>query len=576
MSEPEPKRGADRPTTPRLLLMSAVFPGLGHLAAGQRRWALGLAVPVLALLLAGTVIVLASNPTSLAARVFDPAVLTGLLALQVIVLGWRLAALGAVRTISPFRPRTRKLGLAATLALLIVAGPQLYLASVTIDAHDAAAQVFAPVDQGGAWVPEATAPPVASDDPDFGIASPSVEPSISPSPSPTPEVPRVNVLLIGIDSGVGRNTAATDTMIVASLDPVARTISMASVARDTVDVPLPDGRTFRGKLNGLVSYVRWHPDKFPGAKDGQSVLAAAIGKLLNLDIHMWAQVSLGGFINLVNSVGGVTVNVTKGFCDPNYDEYEISGFGVSPGRYHMSGTQALAYARIRKAAGESDFTRAARQQEVIAALRDKLVRGAFLTNPGGFLRSLGQTILTDIKPSFIADYIDVAATIDRGDVFRVVIGHPLVKTGFDSRGSIQVPDIPAIQAMAAKLFPPTGTRPEGFATMPSAGSGPTRNAVTSTNCGITPTPRPTIAPTAAPSASPSDSVSPDSPSPSGATPSPSSSSSAAPTPSGSAGPTPTPTAPGTPTPSPSPSPSASPAPTPTATAVSGATPTPSP
>ncbi len=572
MSDPVPERVARPQTTPRLLLLGALFPGLGHLVAGQRRLALGLAAPVVTLSLAVAVVVLASNPTSLAARMFDPAVLTGLLVLQVIVLGWRLAALAAIRTISPLRPRTRTLWLAAALAILIVAGPQLYLASVTIDAHEAAAQVFAPVDQGGAWIPEATAPPVASNDPDFGITSPSVEPSISPSPSPTPEVPRVNVLLIGVDSGVGRNTAATDTMIVASLDPVARTISMASVARDTVDVPLPDGRTFRGKLNSLVSYVRWHPDKFPGAKDGQSVLAAAIGKLLNLDIQMWAQVNLGGFINLVNSVGGVTVNVTKGFCDPNYDEYGINGFGVSPGRYHMSGTQALAYARIRKAAGESDFTRAARQQEVIAALRDKLVRGAFLTNPGGFLRSLGQTILTDIKPSFIADYIDIAATIGRGDVFRVVIGHPLVKTGFDSRGSIQIPDIPAIQAMAAKLFPPTGTRPEGFATMPSAGSGPTRNAVTSTSCGITPTPRPTVAPTATPSATPSDSTSPVSPSPSAATPTPSSSSGGTPTPSGSAGPTPTPTATETPMPSPSPSP----APTPTPAAASGATPTPAP
>ena len=105
-----------------------------------------------------------------------------------------------------------------------------------------------------------------------------------------------------MDSGVGRNTALTDTMIVASLDPVGRTVSMASIPRDLVDVPLPDGRTFKGKINGLVSYVRWHPGKFPGARDGQSVLAAAIGGLLGLEIDMWAQVNLGGFVYLVDSV----------------------------------------------------------------------------------------------------------------------------------------------------------------------------------------------------------------------------------------------------------------------------------
>jgi LytR_cpsA_psr family len=280
---------------------------------------------------------------------------------------------------------------------------------------------------------------------------------------------------------------------------------------------------------------------------------------------MWAEVNLGGFINLVDSVGGVTINVTDGFCDPGYHEYGINGFGVSPGRYFMNGAQALAYARVRKAAGESDFTRAARQQEVIAALRDRLVRGAFLTDPGRFLRSLGQTIRTNIKPSFIADYIDIAAGIGRSDVFRVVIGHPLVKAGYDSRGSIQIPDVPAIRAMAARLFPPTGTRPVGFATMPSAGSGATRNASSSTTCGITPTPHPTRAPTPSPSPAASTatpSASSATPSPSSATPTPSSSSSAAPTPKG------TPVATATPTIAPTPTAS----PTPTAAAGSGASP----
>ena len=281
-------------------------------------------------------------------------------------------------------------------------------------------------------------------------------------------------------------------------------------------MPLPDGRTFRGKINSLVSYVRWHPGKFPGAKDGQSVLAAALGGLLGIKIDRWAQVNLGGFVYLVDSVGGVNINVTNGFCDPTYDEYGINGFGVSPGRYHMNGGQALAYARIRHAAGESDFTRAARQQEVIAALRDRLVGGAFLGNPGAFLKSLGQTISTNIKPSFLADYIDIAAKVQRKDVFRVVINHPLVKGAYDERGSIQKPDLKAIRALAAKLFTPTGTRPKGFDTMPSAGTGGTKRASSSSNCGIRATPRPTVRPkpTPRPTARPSASA------PTGPTPAP--------------------------------------------------------
>ena len=125
---------------------------------------------------------------------------------------------------------------------------------------------------------------------------------------------------------------------------------MASIPRDMVDVPLPDGRKYRGKINGLVSYARWHPSKFPGSKDGQSVLTAALGTLLDLKIDYWAQVNLGGFVYLVDSVGGVNINVTDGFCDPRYKEYGIKGFNITPGRYHMDGEAALAYARVRKAA----------------------------------------------------------------------------------------------------------------------------------------------------------------------------------------------------------------------------------
>jgi LCP family protein required for cell wall assembly len=278
-----------------------------------------------------------------------------------------------------------------------------------------------------------------------------------------------------------------------------------------VDVPLPDGRKFRGKINSLVSYVRWHPKKFPGAKDGQSVLAAAIGTLLRIRIDYWAQVNLGGFVYLVDSVGGVVINVTDGFCDPRYDEYGINGFGVGTGRYRMNGEEALAYARVRKAAGESDFTRAARQQEIVAALRDKIVKGAFLENPARFLKSLGQTVSTNVKPGLIADYVDIASGIPRKDTFRIVIRHPLVKSGYDERGSIQIPQVAKIRAMAARLFTTTGVRPEGFETMPSAGSGATKNAASSNTCGIKPTPRPTPKPTPKPTAKPT--ATPGSPTP---------------------------------------------------------------
>ncbi len=499
-----------RSSAPRLLLLTALVPGLGHLVAGRRLWALVLALPLIAMLVAIGIALAGSSATSLAARLFDPTVLGVLLVLQSTLLLWRLVALGAVRVVTPIRPTAATL--AALLAsIAIIVGPQLVVASLTLDARDAAAEVYQPVDEGGAWVPDGSPVPIASDDPDFGFESPdpgdlpgdlpSGDPSAEPSatPSPTPAVPRVNVLLIGVDSGrASVHTFLTDTMIVASLDPVGKTVSMVSIPRDMVDVPLPDGRTFRGKINSLVAYANSNPRKFPGAADGQSVLAAALGELLGLRIDGWAQVNLPGFRDLVDAVGGINVTVTDGFCDYRYKEFGIQGFSISPGRYHFDGDHALAYARVRKAAGESDFTRAGRQQEVIAALRDRIVRGGLLEHPAQFLRGIGQTISTDIPPHLIADYIDIASAVQRNDVYRFVIDHPLVRGAYDERGSIQEPRIRQIREMAARLFTEAGVRPQGFDTMPPAGSGATRTPSSSSTCGVVATPRPTAKPTPKP------------------------------------------------------------------------------
>ena len=72
---------------PRFILLNAIFPGLGHLAAGRWKWALLLGGPFVVALLALVVVAATTNPTTLAARMFDPAVLTTLLIVEAVVLG---------------------------------------------------------------------------------------------------------------------------------------------------------------------------------------------------------------------------------------------------------------------------------------------------------------------------------------------------------------------------------------------------------------------------------------------------------------------------------------------------------
>ena len=486
-------------------VLDALFPGLGHLAAGRRRQAALFGLPILGLLALGLIVLLTTSGPRLAVTLLEPGVLWGLLGLQAAILAWRLLAVGtSIWSRQLPRPSRRDALPIAAILLVAVVAPQAYAGYTTEVAREALDEIFV----------EPSLPPVAygtpEPDPSFLESAPP-SPSLSPSPSPTRLAPRVNVLLVGVDAGIGRNTYLTDTMIVASFDPVTETVSMVSVPRDMVDVPLPDGRKFRGKINGLVSYARHHPKQFPNSDGtGFDVLRGALGKLLGLDIRYHAAVHLGGFVAVVNKLGGVNVNVARSFCDPTYDEYGFTrGFSITKGKHHLNGQQALAYARVRKAAGESDFTRAARQQEVLTGIRDRIVKGGFIDDPIGLLRALSKTITTNVPRKILPDLADPMTRIGRTDTYRTVIKAPLVSSGFDARGSIQKPNLSRIQKLAKAIFPQDGAKPDAKYQVAKAGPGGVQGSGVS-GCGpaATPKPKPTSKPTPKPTAKPTSAPTP--------------------------------------------------------------------
>jgi LCP family protein required for cell wall assembly len=481
-------------------ILDALIPGLGHLVVGRRRRALLFASPLLLGLVTAAWIVATTSGPRLAASLLSNEVIWGLLAAQGLLLASRLLAVGS-SLFDPALPRpSRRDLLPIVLLLVFVVAPQAYAGYATETAREAADQIF--VGPATAVVPTVSAAP----DPSFLSTAPPGSPSPSPSLDPTGQ--RVTALVIGVDSGVGRNTYLTDTMIIVSLDRATRTVSMLSIPRDMVDVPMADGRGYRDKINSLVAYARHHPEQFPGSDGtGFDVLMGALGTLTGVPIDYYAKVDLGGFVRVVDVLGGVDVNVAHGFCDPGYDEYGFTmGFSITAGLHHLNGQQALAYARVRKASGESDFTRAARQQEVISGIRDSIVHGGFLNDPIGLLQALGQTVETNVPRDLLPDLADLATQVGREQTYRAVVTHPLVGSGFDVRGSIQIPDVPAIRALAARLFPADGTLPSADYGLPK----PSSTAVAGSGVGgckpaptpkPTPTPKPSTQPSAVPSAS---------------------------------------------------------------------------
>ncbi|MEX1170442.1 MAG: LCP family protein [Chloroflexota bacterium] len=495
-------------------VLDALIPGLGHLVAGRRLRALLFVSPLIVMGAAALWVVATTSGPRLAATLLSAEVIWGLLAAQALLLASRLIAVGS-SLFDPDLPRPGRRDLAPiALLLAFVIAPQAYAGYATEIAREAADQIFVE--------PVAVAAPSGSPAPDPSFLA-TAHPSASASPSISPSGERITGLLVGVDAGVGRNTYLTDTMIVVSLDLRTRTVSMLSIPRDMVDVPLPDGRAYRDKVNSLVSYARRNPAAFPGSDGtGFDVLMDALSTLLNVPIDYYATVHMGGFVRVIDTLGGVNVNVARAFCDPTYDEYGFTrGFAITAGLHHLNGQQALAYARVRKASGESDFTRAARQQEVISGIRDAIVGGSFLNDPIGLLEAIGRTVQTNVPRGLLPDLAELAGEVGRAQTYRTVVNQPLVRSGFDVRGSIQIPDVDGIRELAAALFPIDGSLPpEAYAVVkPSAGASPGASPAATpgtpagsgvSGCAAAPRPRatPTPEPSATPSVEPSPSVEP--------------------------------------------------------------------
>ncbi len=433
--------------------LSAILPGLGQLFNGRRQLGLVLLIPSLILLGIAVLLFISQSPTRLVAWLATPSVLGTILTLNLVLLAWRLFAVGQAFLDTRWQGTTGRLGIIGLVVImLLVAVPHAMAYRYGTALRDTFSKVF-------------SAALVADDDGD----------TVGPAGSE-----RINVLLIGVDKLPWRTATLTDALMIVSLDPVGETVSMLSLPRDLINVPLGNGDVFGPKLNSLMSYADRHKDEFP--KGGVAALEDAVSTLLDIPIHYYAKIDFYGFVDIVDAIGGVDIKVAEGFSDPLYTSFDYKGHGwsVTAGTHHFDGVNALAFARARKGLGESDFTRAGRQQQVLLAIRDRVMRsGSLLWQLPHLLELVGDIVTTDIPPDRLPGFAAVVDEIGDGKITRAVIRHPLVRSKSTQYGSSLIPDVAAIQAVAHDLFPPPGEVPQPW-----------------------PTPKPTATPKTKPSATP--------------------------------------------------------------------------
>ena len=478
--------------------LSLLFPGLGHAYAGAWHRALGFAAAPILLGSLVLGIVLRADRLELLGTLLQPTVLTGILVLDVVALVYRaVATIDAYRVVAylnaleatgggrlgrprvPYHPASVA-GLVAVL--LVMSGAHVALARYDLLALDfvrcelsgtgedceLGGPGASPGASAGPTEPGATEP-AATDEPAPPLSLPPVGTAVPSTGSAPPwsGTERLNILLIGADEqGGGHNT---DTLIVVSIDPVSRRVAMFGLPRDTVDVPIPPGPArsvfgpvYRGKINSLFVAARQRPDAFPGSDRtrGYVALKSVLGELYGLDIRYFVEVNFQGFKQVVDALGGVTVNVQF----PVVDDYYPGETGrsirvyIPSGPRTMDGAEALVYARSRHGKfgrGSSDFDRGARQQRLLISLRQQADIGRAIANLDALVGALKNAIRTDIPvddlPRLLrlADEIDVAAI--RSYVFTPPRFQREILSG-DPRGYVIVPYVDRIQAAVRAAF----------------------------------------------------------------------------------------------------------------------------
>lgn len=250
---------------------------------------------------------------------------------------------------------------------------------------------------------------------------------------------RVNILLLGTGGAGHDGPDLSDTMMVMSIDPKNKDVAMLSIPRDLY-VKIPGYGT--GKINSANSY------------GGPLLAQKVVSNIIGVPIHYYLQIDFAGFKQAIDAVGGVDLNVDTPLRDSLFpcddtgrDAFKYCPIYFKSGYQHMDGTKALQYARSRHST--SDFDRAARQQKVIVALRQKALEASTLTNPiklGNLIDAIGNHVKTDMQLSEMKKLGLIAKDIDTSKIVQKVLSTgpngllvesgPFVPTGF---GSISVP-----------------------------------------------------------------------------------------------------------------------------------------
>ncbi|HEX7594066.1 MAG TPA: LCP family protein, partial [Anaerolineae bacterium] len=259
---------------------------------------------------------------------------------------------------------------------------------------------------------------------------------------------RVNVLVMGIDRRPSEKCPCrSDVMMIASLDPKTMTAGLVTIPRDLY-VPIPTAGEDR--INTALFYGALN--KYPGG--GPALAKNTVEYNLGRRIHYYVLIDFGGFRKVVDTLGGIDINVPKAIDDPTYPD---ENFGYKPihipaGLQHMDGERALQYARSRHT--ENDFSRSKRQVQILLAIRDKALRLDLLPKLPSLIQTMWGTIETDMQPQEIIALANAASKVKTENIKTATIDQTMTVEFRTSTGAdVLWPDRTKIGQLMEDIIP---------------------------------------------------------------------------------------------------------------------------
>lgn len=454
-----------------LTAASTLVPGLGLIPSRRRTGWVILGAFVLGLLGVGAYAVAKGVTSSILQVGVSRDALAVTVPLFVIgALAWIYGIVMTARDNLPSQVRgPRRAGMlaAASLAVLLIALPAAQATRYSVIQRGLIADVFASIRPDGAVAPGDGEDPWAATD-------------------------RVTIMLVGSDAGPGRTGVRPDSTMVASIDTSTGRTVLFGIPRNLENIPFSESNPLRTIYpNGydcgdqcLMEYV-WtlgteHADLFPGDPEpGLTVTKDAASQILGLPIDYTTIIDLKGFTELVDAMGGVTIDVKERVCINCKVEGGVvvgtTGY-IEPGVQKLDGFHALWYSRSRADSRDGDFSRMRRQRCMVGALLNQVNPVEMLRRYPDLASVLRENVAVDIPQEDLPAWATLVQRIQEGGQIASL---PLTNRNID----VTEPDYATIHQMVREAIDPS--------LKPTTTPADTPSSSTSSSSTTTPTDEPT-------------------------------------------------------------------------------------